>query len=179
VKAMALRYAAALAGVVMEQNGAEAARASLGSFRDAYVSSAELRNFLGNPAVPRQKKQNVIEQLGAVVGMGTAVRNFLFLLVDNRRINDLPEIAKGFQEELNRRTGRADAEITAPRGLSDGEKAELVAALERMTGMKIEAHYAEDSGLIAGAVVRIGSTIYDGSVRDQLVRLRADLEAEG
>lgn len=179
MKAMALRYAAALASVVMEQNAAEPARAALGSFTEAYGSSAELRNFLGNPAVARQKKQKVIEEVGAVLGMPTPVRNFLYLLVDNRRMNDLPEIAKGFQEELNRRMGRADAEITAPRGLSDGEKAELVAALERLTGLKIEAHYAEDAGLIAGAVVRIGSTIYDGSVREQLVRMRANLEAEG
>jgi F-type H+-transporting ATPase subunit delta len=176
---MATRYAAALASVVMEQNAAEAARAALGSFREAYDSSPELRNFLANPAVPRQKKQNVIEQMGAEMEMGTAVRNFLFLLVDNRRINEIEEIEKGFREELNRRLGRADAEITAPRGLSDREKTELVAALERMTGMKIEAHYGEDAGLIAGAVVRIGSTIYDGSVREQLVRLRASLEAEG
>jgi F-type H+-transporting ATPase subunit delta len=172
------RYASALADVALEQKHGEAVKKELSGFVDLFNSSAELRNFLETPAVARSAKQAVIEKLAKQMGLSAAVRNFLFVIVDHRRTHELEEIAKAFETELNARLGIAEAEVTAARELSTEEKAELSRALERLTGKKIEARYGTDAGLIAGAVVRIGSTIYDGSVREQLNRLRARLGAE-
>jgi F-type H+-transporting ATPase subunit delta len=106
------------------------------------------------------------------------VRNFVYLIVDHRRTEMLPEILQAFREELNARLGIVEAEVTSARELSAGEKKELTSVLERRTGKKVEARFQMDEALLGGAIVRLGSTIYDGSVRDQLNRLREKLETE-
>jgi F-type H+-transporting ATPase subunit delta len=99
-------------------------------------------------------------------------------VVDHRRTEMLPEIQQAFREELHARVGIVEAEVTSARELSAGEKNELTSVLEQRTGKKIEARFQEDGTLLGGAIVRLGSTIYDGSVRDQLNRLREQLETE-
>lgn len=178
MSALTKRYAAALADVVLERDDAGAAKEGLATFVEAFSSSADLRNFLASPAVPKPAKRAVIEKLGARLKLGPAVRNFLFVIVDNRRMDVLAEIGQAFEAELNARLGIAEAEVTSARELTPQEKRDLTETLARLTGKQIEARYGLDAGLIAGAVVRIGSTIYDGSVREQLNRLRARLEAE-
>ena len=110
--------------------------------------------------------------------MTPAVRNFVCVLVDNRRTEMLHEIQRAFLVELNARLGIAEADVTSSQVLSVEERKQLVAMLEKKTGKKIEAHFHEDQSLVGGAVVRVGSTVYDGSVREQLTRLREQLEAE-
>jgi F-type H+-transporting ATPase subunit delta len=178
LSALAQRYAAALADIAQERGNAEAVKKELNSFVELFAASDELRKFLESPAVQRATKQGVIDKLAARMGLSAAVRNFLFVLMDNRRTGELEEIRRAFDAELNARLGIAEAQVTSARELSAAEKGELVAALARLTGKKIEARYGTDESLIAGAVVRIGSTIYDGSVREQLNRLRARLQAE-
>ena len=178
MSALAQRYASALADVAPERGKAEELREELGSFAEAFAASADLRSVLENPAVSREARQAVIEKLAARMRLSQTLRNFLFLIVDNRRTRELEEIRKAFDAEVNARLGIAEAQVTSARELSAKEKDELTEALERVTGKRIEARYGTDSALIAGAVVRIGSTIYDGSVREQLSRLRARLEEE-
>ena len=120
----------------------------------------------------------MITAVASQMGLNDAVRNFICLIVDHRRTHLFHEILQVFGTELNRRLGIAEAEVTTARGLSDAEKKELLSVLQRRTGKKIEAHFAEDQNLLGGAVVRVGSTVYDGSVRAQLNRLREQLEAE-
>ena len=175
---LAQRYAAALADVALERGNAEDAKKELDNFVELFKGSADLRNFLETPAISRESKQELIEKLGARMGLSPAVRNFLYVLIDHRRVAMIDEIAQAFTKEVNARLGIAEAQVTSARDLSASEKKELMAALGRVTGKRIEARYGTDTGLIAGAVVRIGSTIYDGSVREQLNRLRARLEAE-
>jgi F-type H+-transporting ATPase subunit delta len=172
------RYAAALADVALERDNAAEAKEGLAGFVGAFSASLDLRNFLASPAVPKPAKQAVIEKLGARLRLSPAVRNFLFLIVDHRRMGLLGEIRQAFETELDARLGIAEAEVTSARDLTDGEKKDLTETLARLTGKRIEARYGLDAGLIGGAVVRIGSTVYDGSVRQQLQRLRARLEAE-
>jgi F-type H+-transporting ATPase subunit delta len=112
------------------------------------------------------------------MGLIDAVRNFICLIVDHRRTHLFQEILPVFSTELNKRLGIAEAEVTTARALSDAEKKDLLAVLQRRTGKKIEARFAEDNTLLGGAVVRVGSTVYDGSVREQLNRLREQLETE-
>jgi F-type H+-transporting ATPase subunit delta len=176
--AVASRYAAALADVALEQKHADAVKSDLATFVDAFFSSTDLRNCLESPAVSHEVKHNVVEKLGERMSLAPAVRNFVYLLVDHRRTEMLREIQQAFQTELNARLGIAEADVTSARELSAAEKGQLSAALERRTGKKIEARFRMDESLVGGAVVRVGSTVYDGSVREQLTRLREQLETE-
>ncbi len=175
---LARRYAAALANVAIEENQTDAIKAGLASFVQAYFESAELRNFLESPGLEPEVKRRVIEKLAERMELPQAVRNFLWIIVDHRRTEMLREIEVAFVEELNARLGIAQAEVISARSLNDFEKRDLLAALERRTGKKIEAEFREDKDLLGGAVVRVGSTVYDGSVREQLARLRERLETE-
>jgi len=175
---VAQRYAAALADVAIERKGAHEYKRELAEFASAYALSQDLRNFLATPAISREAKHAVIEKLAERLGVGHAVRNFLYVISDNRRMEALGEIRQAFESQLNDRLGIAEALVTSARELSPGEKEELNQALIHLTGKKIEAQYHLDEKLIGGAMVRIGSTIYDGSVREQLNRLRTRLEQE-
>ena len=178
MKSASLQYANALADVVLEQGAADPARKQLADFVAAYAESTELRNFMASPAVSREAKHGVVEKIVARTGTSRILRNFLFVIVDNQRTHLLPEIAASFEEVLRQRQGIAEAEVLSAVPLNDKQKAALLRNLENATGKKIEASYSLDPRLLGGAVVRIGDTIYDGSVRNQLDRLRQHLAAE-
>ena len=178
MKAMAHRYARALADVVIEHGTAEAVKLELAAFAQMVSESEDLRNFLANPAVARANKQAVVEELVERLKGSKTLRNFLLVLVDNRRAGLLNEISDAFEAELRTRLGVAKADVTSARDLSGEERMELVRTLEQMTGKRVEANYSLDPELIAGAQVRIGSTVYDGSVREQLNQMRSLLAAE-
>ncbi len=176
--AVSSRYAAALADVALEQKSADRVKRDLSAFTTAYDSSADLRTSLESPAVGREAKLQVVQKIAARMDLAPAVRNFICVLVDNRRTEMLSEIQQAFHLELNARLGIAEADVTSSRELSAEERKQLTAALEKRSGKKIEARFHEDESLVGGAVVRVGSTVYDGSVREQLIRLREQLEAE-
>ena len=178
MKSASLQYANALADIVLEQGAAEPARKQLEDFAAACRESAELRNVLATPAVTRQEKHAVIEKLLARLGASRIIRNFLFVIVDNQRGHLLPEIVASFEQVLRQREGIAQAEVTSAIELTSGQKATLLETLERLSGKKVQATYTLEPGLLGGAVVRIGDTIYDGSVRNRLQVLRARLAAE-
>jgi len=176
--ALASRYAAALVDVALEQHDADRVRRDLNSFAQAASSSSDLRTLLESPAVSQELKHQVIGELATRMELAAAVRNFLYLLIDHRRTEMLAEIEGAFQTELNQRLGIAEAEVTSAREMSLEERKRVTAALERRTGKKIEARFRRDPSLVGGTVVRLGSTIYDGSVREQLMQLREQLEGE-
>jgi F-type H+-transporting ATPase subunit delta len=178
LKSASLQYANALADIVLQQGAAEPARKQLADFEAAYAESPELRNFLASPAVTRQEKHAVIEKLVARLGASRIIRNFLFVIVDNQRTHLLPQIAESFERVLMQRQGLAEADVVSAVELNNAQKSSLLKTLERLTGKKIQAKYALEPGLVAGAVVRIGDTIYDGSLRKRLNLLRAQLSAE-
>lgn len=178
MKALAQRYAAALADVAIERNAAPQVQQEIAAFAALLVESAELRQLLANPAVPRAGKHAVIESLVARLGASRTVRNFLLLLVDHRRAALLPDIELAYGSLLDAKLGLTRAEVSTGENLPDAVKAELVRALEELIGGKVEAQYRVDARMIGGARVRVGSTIYDGSVRAQLDRLRAQLATE-
>ena len=177
-EAVARRYASALADVAMEQKNADEVKSGLASFTEIFFEAADLRNFVESPGIEPALKRKAIAAVAERMGLSTAVRNIVYLIVDHRRTEMLREIEAAFRSETNARLGIADAEVFSARELSETEKKELIGALERRTGKKIEAKFREDKGLLGGALVRVGSVIYDGSVREKLDRLRAQLEAE-
>ena len=175
MRTLADRYANALADVALGQNAAEQVRQELSDFLGLLRESPELRVLLNNPAVPRRNKRAVAEALVERLGASRTLRNFLFVVLDRRRAVLLPAIQQAFDAQLDERQGITRAEVTSARELKDAEKKELRGTLERITGRRVEAQYRLDPALIAGAIVRIGSTIYNGSVRAQLERLRTRL----
>ena len=178
MKSASLQYANALADIALAQGAAEPALKQLADFGAAYAESAELRNFLSSPAVDREAKHGVIEKLVARLGASKIIRNFLFVVADHGRTHILPEIVAAFQDVVRQRQGIAEAEIFTPVALSAAQKAEFAFTLERMTGKRVEAKYSLDPALLGGAVVRIGDSIYDGSLRQRLNAMRARLTAE-
>ena len=173
-----MQYANALADIALEQGAAEPMAKQLSEFGAAYAESAELRTFLATPGVTREVKHSVIEKLVARMGMSKIIRNFLFVMVDNQRTLLLPDILAAFQEVIRRRQGVAEAEVSSAVKLSEAQKAQLLQTLERLTGKKIQAKYALQPELLGGAVVRIGDTIFDGSLRSRLTEMRRRLTAE-
>jgi len=178
LRAVAQRYARALVEVALAQKQSEAVRAELNAFAQVVSESAALRSALANPAIGREKKKAVLAKLAAQLGVGKIVHNFLMVLADNRRAQLLPLIREAFDQQMNVKLGVAQAEVTSARELAADEKARIAAAVSKMTGKKVEADYRADAGLIGGTIVRVGSTVYNGSVRDQLKRMREKLAAE-
>jgi F-type H+-transporting ATPase subunit delta len=178
LRSASLQYATALADIALEQGAAEPVRKQLEDFVAAYAESADLRSVLGSPAVGRAAKHGVIEQLAARLGSSRIVRNFLFVVVDNQRIHLLPEMLDTFETVIRQQQGLAEAQITSAVDLSAAQKVQILQSLERLTGKKLQAKYSLDPALLGGAVVRIGDTIYDGSVRNRLNQMRAQLAAE-
>lgn len=177
-EAVARRYAAAMADVATEKNTAQRVKNDFASFVEAFYSAADLRNFLESPAVAIDVKQKVIDTLAARMELDTNVANFIHLVVRHGRTELLREVELALGQELNARMGIAEAEVTSASPLTEPQRLELTAALERRTGKKIEARFREDETLLGGAVVRVGSTVYDGSVRERLSRLREQLVGE-
>ncbi|MGH9678025.1 MAG: ATP synthase F1 subunit delta [Candidatus Acidiferrum sp.] len=178
MKSASLQYANALADIAFAQGAAEPAAKQLGDFCSAYAASAELRTFLASPAVTIEAKHGVIEKIGARLGASKIIRNFLFLIADNRRTQMLPGIVEAFQEVVRQRQGFAEAEVSSAVEMGAAQRADLAKTLERLTGKQIETKYSLDPELLGGAVVRIGDTIYDGSLRSRLNEMRARLAAE-
>jgi F-type H+-transporting ATPase subunit delta len=178
LKSASLQYANALADIALAQGAAEPVSKQLADFGAAYAESAELRNFLASPAVSHEAKHGVIEKIAARLGASKIIRNFLYVITDHQRSSILPEIIAAFQQVIRRRQGIAEAEIVSAAELSPAQKADFTKTLESLSGKKVVAQYSLDPALLGGAVVRLGDTIFDGSVRNRLNRMRERLTAE-
>ena len=172
------RYARALADVVFDMK-LDASRTveEVHAIATVFQQSAELRGVWGSPAIPAEQKRNLLDSIAAKVGLTKPVRNFVAVLIDHHRVAALPEIARQFETELLQRLGMADVDITSSRELNADERRQMETEIERMTGKKVRARYATDRTLLGGAIVRMGSTVYDGSVRGQLQKIKEQLTA--
>jgi F-type H+-transporting ATPase subunit delta len=178
MRTIAQHYGDALAEVAISQKSADKVRRELRDFLALLRESAQLGVLLGSPAVSRANKHAVAQALVERMGASRTLRNLLFVVIDQRRMGLLPEIQQAFEARLDDLEGVARADVTSARELNERERKQLRTVLERLSGRRVEANYELDPALIAGAVVRVGSTIYDGSVRMQLERLRIKLESQ-
>ena len=141
------------------------------------AESKELRQVWETPSILAEQKRGVLDAIAARAQISRPVRNFMAVLIDHRRVEFLGPIVKQFELELNQRLGFADAEIVSARELSTAERSSLEAELEKLTGKKLRANYSQDPDVLGGVIVRMGSTIYDGSVRGQLERIQEALSS--
>ncbi|MGA2423016.1 MAG: ATP synthase F1 subunit delta [Terriglobales bacterium] len=171
-------YARAFADVVMtKSNLLDPARMlyELHGIEALLKENDTLRRVLENPSIPGNSKRAVLDAVTERLGSTRQVRNFIAVLIDHRRLPLFSEILKHLEQELDYRQGFAEAQVSSARPLSDPEKQMLEAEITRMTGKKVRAKYEQDASLLGGAVVQVGSTIYDGSVKGQLERIREQL----
>jgi F-type H+-transporting ATPase subunit delta len=169
-------YARALADVVFDKHLDPAATLrEAHSLAQLVATSKELREVWDAPSIPADQKRNLLDAIVAREGISRSVRNFVAILMDHRRIHSLNSIVEQFEEELNRRMGFAEAEIISARPLGESERRALESQIERLTSKKVRANYALDPSILGGAIVKVGSTIYDGSVTGQLERIREQL----
>jgi F-type H+-transporting ATPase subunit delta len=171
-------YARAFADVVFGQHlDPDSTLRQAQSLVALIAESKELRQVWETPSIPAEQKRGVLDAIVAREQLSRPVRNFMAVLIDHRRVEFLGPIVKQFELELDQRMGFAEAEVTSARELSDAERGSLESDLAKLTGKKIRARYAQDKGILGGAVVRMGSTIYDGSVRGKLERMQAALSS--
>jgi F-type H+-transporting ATPase subunit delta len=136
------------------------------------AESKDLRAVWEAPSITAEQKRAVLDSIVARDGISQTVRNFVAVLIDHGRINFLGPIVKQFERELNQRLGFTEAEITSAHDLDQTDRRTLEAQMEKLTGKKVRARYSRDASILGGAVVKIGSTIYDGSVAGQLERIK-------
>ncbi|HLI75510.1 MAG TPA: ATP synthase F1 subunit delta [Acidobacteriaceae bacterium] len=175
--AVDLRYARALEAVALEkQLPHEEIRRQLQDFAGVYAESASLREVLGDPSIPQEQKVRVLDAIAERTGMNPTVRNFLAVVTGQERLHQLSGILDAYLQLADKDGGVAEAEVTSARPLDEAGRRTLEAGIARLTGgAKVRATYREDPSLIGGAVVKVGSTVYDGSVRGQLEQMKQRL----
>ncbi|HST10276.1 MAG TPA: ATP synthase F1 subunit delta [Terriglobales bacterium] len=172
-------YARALADVVFDSK-LDAAKTleQLHLLMALLRENPELRKVWENPAIAAKQKRAVLDSIAKREALSKQVRNFVAVLIEHRRVYFFDAIVNQLGHELDARMGFAEAQITTARDLSEPEKRALEGQVEKLTGKKVRATYMRDSAVLGGAVVRVGSTIYDGSVLGQLESIRQEI-AEG
>ena len=176
---VSIRYARAFADVLLEHGlDTTGAMRQVNEVVELVRVNHALDKVWENPSIPADQKRNLLDAIAQRAGWLTEVHNFIGVIIDHRRVALLPEIARQLQTELNRRLGITEAEVTVARELSPAEQQELEQHIVRTTGGKsVHAQYRTDPTILGGVVVRIGSTIYDGSVKGQLRKIRESLSS--
>ncbi len=175
VETVARRYALALADVVTKTNETNSVQAELKSWEQLINSNADLQTAFRNPAISQANKEKVLESLIAKTQPTKTTANFLRVLLKNSRLTEIGEINEKFSSVLEERSGVISAQITSARPLSEDVKAEMKTSLEKMTNKTVNLNFETDETLIGGVITRLGSTVYDGSVRTQLEELKQQM----
>jgi F-type H+-transporting ATPase subunit delta len=175
LSAVSTRYAKALVDVVTEPGSGIDPQQAMEQLRQvaAMISgSDDLRNALLSPAVSPVRKRAVVAKL---INVQAKIRNFIYVVIDHRRVHEIPSIVEAFEVLLDEQLGFVRADVSSARQLNEEQRAALEVQLTRLAGKKAKLNFQTNPALVAGVVARLGSTVYDGSVRGQLERLRATL----
>ncbi|HXG86545.1 MAG TPA: ATP synthase F1 subunit delta [Pyrinomonadaceae bacterium] len=175
VETVARRYASALADVVTKTGDTSNIQTELRQWETMIVSNHDLLEVFNNPSIQQESKEKVLESLIARANPTKTTANFLRVLARNNRLTDIAQINEKFASVLEERSGVTSARITSARPLSEAQKSEIQTNLEKMTGKRVSPIFATDETIIGGVVTRIGSTVYDGSVKTQLENLKQQM----
>ena len=175
VETVARRYATALADVVIKSGDTETVKKELIVWERLITDNADLQSAIRNPSIPLSSKEKVLEALIAKVKPSKSTGNFLRVLLSNGRLTELAAINSRLDSVLEERSGSVVAEVISARDLSGAQQGELKANLEKLTGKQVKLNFAIDPAIIGGVVTRVGSTVYDGSVKSQLENLKEEL----
>jgi F-type H+-transporting ATPase subunit delta len=177
------RYARALADVIFspppgrERVSPEEALPQLNDFAAAWHESADLRELFLDPSFPASQKVAILDKLNTRLKMSGVVRNFIAVLINHDRLEALEEVLSDFRHEMNVRLNIAEVEVISARRLDEPERKSLEAQIAGLTSAAISAKFREDPSLLGGVIVKVGSTVYDDSIRGRLLRLKEQLAA--
>jgi F-type H+-transporting ATPase subunit delta len=169
------RYARALADVTIENGEDAGVRRDLDTYREIFRQVPALLEALDSPAVQRDAKARVLAELLSRYPVSRSAANFLRILLAQHRIRYFAEICDGYVKTINERKGIVAARVTTAAPLSEQQMSVLQESLCRATGNRVTLSAAGDPAILAGVVVQIGSTVYDGSVRTQLDEMQRRL----
>ena len=173
---VSLRYANAFASVAASAGlDVVAAQKQMKDFAATLAGSRELREILENPSIPADQKLAVVDGISAKLGVMREVRNLIAVIMDHQRLSELAEIISAYDRVADAGLGLAEAEITSAFDLNEDDRKDLEAQVAKLAGGKVRVAYKQDKSLLGGAVVKIGSTVYDGSVRGSLEQLKRTL----
>jgi F-type H+-transporting ATPase subunit delta len=176
LQTIARRYATALADVVTERGQAAEVQAELKAWERMIDESPMLREVFANPTISYEKKQKVLSELISRTDVRETTKNFLRLLLKNGRLTELAEINRRVAQVLDERAGVVAAHVVTARPIAEDVRKTIQTKLQGMTGRKVRLSFETEDDIIGGLVTRIGSTVYDGSVRTQLELLADKLE---
>jgi F-type H+-transporting ATPase subunit delta len=174
---VARRYAEAMADVALAHNVVDQIDGELHAFAEVVRQNKELREVFASPILSRQDKSRVAEAIIARTAPSQFTTNLLRAMASHNRLALIPRIFEQYRRIVNERRGVLVAEVTSAQPLAPNDQAQLGKKLEAMTGKKIEFQFKTDASLIGGVVTRIGSVVYDGSVRTQLQEIRQQLKS--
>lgn len=177
-QAVANRYVTALADVVMQPDSGvtpERVLEQLQAFGELLDDSPDLDGVLRSPAVSPREKRDLVEAIGARIGLERIIQNFLYVVVEHRRVAHFSLLLDCFRIWLDRLRDRVEVEVRVAGRIGDDQKAALETRFQKLTGMQVRAKYVIDTSLLGGTSVRIGSSLYDGSLRASLASLATSL----
>jgi len=178
MSAFASRYARAFADVVAQFHlGAAEVETQLKDFLATWDDSPQLREVFGDPSVPVEQKIAVLDAMKTKLHLAAQVRNFIAVLIEHGRIGSVHEIVDEYRKELQQRLGIYQAEVVTATKLNAEDKAKLLEYVVELAKGRVEATFTQDESILGGVVVRIGSTVYDGSVLGRIERLKEVLES--
>lgn len=175
VETVARRYSSALADVVIKGGSTDVVRDELEMWQKMIGENESLMQVFANPSINQESKEKVLNELIKKSNSSKTTANFLQILMKNGRLSELGEINERFDQVLDERNGIVSASVISARPLGDVEKSDLLASLAKMTGKQVKLNYNTDENIIGGVVTRIGSVVYDGSVKTQLENLRQEM----
>lgn len=172
----ALRYATAFASVA-KQAGLDPTQAQLqmADFAGMLNDSSELYDVFANPSIKSDQKLSVLDVLVQRMGMYREVRNFLAVIMDHGRLSELHQIVDEYHNLVEQGAGVSEVEVTSAQELNPEDRQQLEFEISKLAVSRVKVSYSLDPQLLGGAVVRIGSTVYDGSVRAQLHQMKQAL----
>jgi len=173
--AIVRKYARALADVALEQDESEQILADLETFRDLYLDQAELRNILRSPALPLEIKRNVLREILARLGSRDSVRNFLSLLLDRNRLDQIDDLLTAYQAALDQAAGIVPVSVSSTGPLDEAVRRRLRKVMANLLKRKVRLAYETDPELIGGIRIQVGSTVYDGTIRTRLEEIGRQL----
>jgi F-type H+-transporting ATPase subunit delta len=176
VGSLARRYARALFDIGKEEGQVRRSLSEVEDFSGALESSAELREAMESAYISRQVKQTALVSLLSSTDYLESTKSFLSLLVEKGRMNVLPAILDELRRMTEEYEGIERVVVTVPIALSASQKDLLRAVLEKRTGKKILLDESIDPEILGGMIVRMGSTVYDGSVSTQIQQIRQNLQ---
>jgi F-type H+-transporting ATPase subunit delta len=175
LQTIARRYATALADIVTERGEAAAVLKELSDWERMIAENANLREVFANPTISYEQKRKVLNELISRTRVRPTTANFLQVLLKNQRLTELAEINRKFAEVLDERSGVVAAEVVTAHPVPDNVKQAIHSRLKALTGKEVRLNFETNDVIIGGLVTRIGSTVYDGSIKTQLELLATRL----